>query len=1042
MRGIIKGKWFILLAWIAVVAVLLVTAPNMADLVREKGELTVPDSYSSAKADQIMKEISNGDESQVALIFHSDKKLTGERLDEVKMAIDELEANKAELGITEITTHLKEKGLEEQLVSKDEKSILTAVTVELGDRSAKAETELLYKALKDIKVDHYYTSSWMIGEDLNTNAQEGLKKTEGITVVFILAVLLLVFRSIVAPFIPLITVGFTYLASQSVVSFLVDKVNFPISSYTQIFLVAVLFGLGTDYCILLLSRFKEEFSRHESLTDAIVETYRTAGKTVLFSAIAVMIGFSAIGLSTFNLYQSAAAVAVGVAILLVAIATIVPFFMSVLGKKIFWPSKGQLEHKESKLWGTIGSFALARPIITLLIVAGVTVPFLVTYDGIRSYNALEEAGDNAPSINAFNLIADSFGPGQSMTTKIVIKNDDAMDNSEYIGLAEKISGELEKIDEVDQVRSATRPMGEPIEDLFVSKQAETLGDGLGDGNEGIKKISNGLHQAGSEMSKSAPKLKTATNGISELITGTSKLQSGMTELQKGLSQIEAGIRKGSMGSGEAKKGLEEIRANAVKLQAGSVQLLNGYQGVASGLTTIEKNYENVANGLSSLSKGLSNVNQLFPSLENDSRYEGLASDERYLTIKGSVQQAQATTAQLSAGLKQLNTSLSGAANGVKTANQSFKKITDGQKALNNGMSTLITGLDQLEKGMTAAADGQAQAIEKLPQVSGGLSSINDGQQQLLDGFSSLGGQISDLTNGLNQSAEGLDKVHNGLGTAQDYLMELSSTESSLTGMYIPDEVLSSEDFSKVLDTYMSENRKVMTLDVVFKENPYSNEAIDTIPEIKSTIKQATKGTKLENATIAVGGTTSTYADLRSVSDDDYSRTVFFMLTGIGIILFFLLRSLVMPIYLLLSLILTYYTSMSITELIFVNGLGYTGIGWAVPFFAFVILIALGIDYSIFLMDRFNEYKQLSVKEAMLLSMKKMGTVIISAAIILGGTFAAMMPSGVLSLLEIATIVLVGLFLYGMIILPLFIPVMAKLFGRANWWPFINKNINK
>jgi len=65
-------------------------------------------------------------------------------------------------------------------------------------------------------------------------------------------VLLLVFRSVVAPIIPLLTVGFSYLAAQSIVSILVDKLDFPVSSYTQIFLVAILFGIGTDYCILPL----------------------------------------------------------------------------------------------------------------------------------------------------------------------------------------------------------------------------------------------------------------------------------------------------------------------------------------------------------------------------------------------------------------------------------------------------------------------------------------------------------------------------------------------------------------------------------------------------------------------------------------------------------------------------------------------------------------------------------------------------------------------------------------------------------------------
>jgi len=102
-----------------------------------------------------------------------------------------------------------------------------------------------------------------------------------------------------------------------------------------------------------------------------------------------------------------------------------------------------------------------------------------------------------------------------------------------------------------------------------------------------------------------------------------------------------------------------------------------------------------------------------------------------------------------------------------------------------------------------------------------------------------------------------------------------------------------------------------------------------------------------------------------------------------------------------------------------------------------MLIALGIDYSIFLLDRFREetIKGLDTKEAIFLSMKKMGSVIITAAIILAGTFGAMMPSGVLSLVQIATIVITGLLLYGLIVLPLLIPAITVSFGKGVWWPF-------
>ncbi|MGD6842856.1 MMPL family transporter [Bacillus infantis] len=1037
MYTIIKRKWFVIIAWIAVIAGLFLLAPNMADLVREKGQVDVPEEYSSKLAGQIMDEVQKqeggGDETSVALVFHDDKKLSADQIKEAEEAINNLEANKEELGITQILSHFTEESLKDQLVSDDGKSILASLSISWNGREAGELSDALYETIEDADVDHYYTSNWMINEDLTTSSEEGLKKTEGITVVFILVVLFLVFRSIVAPVIPLLTVGFSYLASQSIVSILVDKVDFPISNYTQIFLVAVLFGIGTDYCILLLSRFKEELAHSESTGDAIVATYKNAGRTVFFSGLAVMIGFAAIGFSQFKLYQSASAVAVGVALLLIALFTVVPFFMAVLGQKIFWPSKSTAEHGESKLWGTVGRFSLARPFIALLIVAAVCVPFLVVYDGDLSYNSLEEISGDVPSIKAFDAISGSFGPGESMPTQIVLQNDERMDSAEYIALAEKISQELEKVDLVDTVRSVTRPTGEPIEDFFVSKQAESLEDGLGEGKDGLDQISDGLQEAGSELSKSEPELDQAVSGIGTLISGTGEIQNGLSEIENNLAKIEDGLRQGTAGSTELKKGLEETKAGAEELLANYNKLLGGYKEAATGVSGLQDQYTKIGKGLNSLSDALAGITpDDFSVLEDN--YQGIAENDSYKKIKGTVQNVQANIKPLAEGLSQLNGGLAGVKSGLNKANDGFSRALGGQQNLAGGLQKIITGIEQQQAGLEQLADGQGQIVNGFPQLSNGLAGVNDGQKQLLDGFGSLGGQLGELTDGLNQSVDGLNQVSDGLGSAQDYLSGLSQSDS-LNAFYLPEEVLESDDFDQAVDAYMSKDRKVMTLDVIFEANPYSNEAINQVPEIKDAVERATKDTKLENAKLALGGITSTNADLDEMSGKDYSRTVVLMLVGISIILVFLFRSIIMPVYIIGSLILTYYTSMAMNEVIFVDILGYTGISWAVPFFGFVILVALGVDYSIFLMDRFNEYKDLSVADAMLMAMKKMGTVIISAVVILGGTFAAMMPSGMLSLLQIASIILVGLLLYAFIILPLFIPVMVKNFGQANWWPF-------
>lgn len=1047
MNSIIKGKWVVIAAWIAIVIGLFLLAPSMADLVREKGQISVPEGYSSSLATEILEDVQNQenakDETDVALVFHNEKGLTEHEISEAEKAINLLEDNK-KLGVSSILTHFHEESLKDQLVSKDGKTILASVTVTWNDREAKELSDLLYKTIEDVDVDHYYTSDWMIDEDVMNSSEEGLKKTEGITVVFILAVLLLVFRSVIAPLIPLITVGITYLASQSIVAILVDKLNFPISNFTQIFLVAVLFGIGTDYCILLLSRFKEELAHRESITEAIVETYRNAGRTVFFSGLAVMIGFAAIGFSQFKLYQSAAAVAVGVAVLIIALFTVVPFFMAVLGSKIFWPAKGKLEHGESKLWGVVGKFSLSRPLIALLIVAAVSVPFLVQYDGELSYNSLEEISGDVNSIKAFNAIAEGFGPGESMPTQIVLENDEAMDSTEYISLAENISKELEKVDLVDTVRSVTRPTGEKIEDFYVSNQAKTLEEGLGEGKEGLVEISDGLAEAESELSKSSPQLKEATDGITQLIDGTTEINSGLTEIQTNLAKIEEGIRQGSAGADEIKKGLADAKTGALQVQEKSNQLLNGYKDVAVGLNTLSTEYGKVAKGLGEISTALIGLNNdiatLEENLKGNQEYAKLLADPNFQQTFGKIKFTVETVTKkdklpaMVTGLNTLNQKLTEATNGVTTANEGFAALIEGQSQISDGLTQLIAGIEQQQAGLNQLADGQGQIVSNMPKLSDGLSGVADGQKQLLDGFGDLDGQMNQLTDGLGQSVDGLNQVSDGLGSAQQYLTDLSKTDDS-SGFYLPEEVLASDEFKESLDTYLSADRKVMTIDVIFKANPYSNEAINQVDELNAAIERVTKDTKLENAKVAIGGITSTNADLSTMSNNDYTRTVVLMLVGIAFILVFLFRSIIMPLYLIASLILTYYTAMGINEVIFVNILGYSGISWAVPFFAFVILVALGVDYSIFLMDRFNEYKDLSVGEAMLLAMKRMGTVIISAVVILGGTFAAMIPSGMLSLIQIAAIILTGLLLYAFIVLPLLIPVMVKNFGSGNWWPF-------
>lgn len=1037
MRFILKARWWILLLWIALAAALMLTAPSMADLVRENGEITVPDGYSSSEASAILAEAAKlkggAAETQIALVFHDEQGIDEADQKEIEQGISALHDKMEEIGIASITDPYSTPEAKDKLISKDGKTILTSLSVLDEQRPLKDIEQDIHQSLDSLKVEHYLTGQKQINEDMIVSSEQGLKKSEYFTVIFILLILFVVFRSVVAPFIPLLTVGLSYLVSQSIVAFLVDTVNFPISTYTQIFMVAVMFGIGTDYCILLISRYKEELQHTDDQWEAIVQTYRKAGKTVLFSGLAVLVGFTTIGLSQFMLYRSAVAVAVGIAVMLIALVTVVSFFMAVLGTKLFWPVRGSLEHKENRFWGAIGRFSLKRPWAALLIVAAVTVPFVISYTGNVSFNSMEEIGDEYESVKAYNIISESFEPGESLPSTIVIKNDEPMDNAEYMALAEKISREVEKTDGVASIRGMSRPTGEVLKDFALSNQVKTVGEGLGEGGEGLGKIQNGLAEASQALSENAPKLKEAADSTGQLVDGTAKLKDGISQLSGGLAAIEKGIREGSVGAGQLKQGLQQAQKSAEDLANAHNQLLASYQQLAQGASGLGNGLTQIRESLGAASQGLAALTGRFTSLED--KYPDLASDPDYLTIRTTVMETSKGLEQLTAGLQQIEAQLEQVASGLNQANQGYAQAAAGGKQLADGLNQIIAGLAKLQSGLDQAANGQGKIVGQLPEVESGLAQIQSGQQQIQTGFSEFSGQITQLTDGLNQSVDGLEQVSGGLTTAKDYLTEVGSTDNGLDGWYVPKEALENEQIQQVFDTYLSADRKVMKLEVVFSSNPYGREAIDQIGAVESAVQTAVKGTSLENADIAIGGVSSTFNDLKTISGNDYTRTVFLMLAGIFIILVVLLRSLVMPVYIILSLVLTFYASIGFTEWVFVDIFGYSGVSWATPFFGFVLLVALGVDYSIFLMDRFNENKEWNVSDAILHSMRNMGTVILSAAIILGGTMASMYPSGVLSMLQIATLVLTGLVLYSVVVLPFLIPVMVKLFGQANWWPF-------
>ncbi|GAB3281347.1 MMPL family transporter [Microbacterium lacusdiani] len=188
-------------------------------------------------------------------------------------------------------------------------------------------------------------------------------------------------------------------------------------------------------------------------------------------------------------------------------------------------------------------------------------------------------------------------------------------------------------------------------------------------------------------------------------------------------------------------------------------------------------------------------------------------------------------------------------------------------------------------------------------------------------------------------------------------------------------------------------------------------------------------------TALVGGVTATAIDSDAASIRDRTLIIPLVLTVILLVLIVLLRALVAPLLLIGTVVLSFGAAMGVAALVFNHVLRLPGADPAVPLFGFVFLVALGIDYNIFLMTRVREEAlRHGARAGMSRGLAITGSVITSAGVVLAATFAALAVIPILFLLQLAFIVAFGVLLDTILVRSLLVPALGQELGRAMWWP--------
>ncbi|MFF5990921.1 MMPL family transporter [Prauserella flavalba] len=192
---------------------------------------------------------------------------------------------------------------------------------------------------------------------------------------------------------------------------------------------------------------------------------------------------------------------------------------------------------------------------------------------------------------------------------------------------------------------------------------------------------------------------------------------------------------------------------------------------------------------------------------------------------------------------------------------------------------------------------------------------------------------------------------------------------------------------------------------------------------------------LEGADAKVGGRTAVQLDTQETSKRDRMVIIPIVLVVVFAVLALLLRSLLAPLLLVATVVLSFAATMGVSALVFNHVLGFPGADPAVPLFGFVFLVALGIDYNIFLMTRVREEARTrGTREGTRHGLTVTGGVITSAGVVLAATFAALAVLPILFLAQIAFIVAFGVLLDTLIVRSLLVPALTVDIGRKVWWP--------
>ncbi len=506
-RLVTTRGWAIIGAWAAVVATLLVVAPSWESVSKDDDVSFFPAGYPSVIGQDLLKRGFPKDvASSMAVLVaeRADRDLSRADLDyiaELSGRMSRLKFEEPKLGVKQVVDY-RAPVLGPRLFgsAKDGPGQASLVLVSLNGTYIAKQTRIAMDRVIEVVAEFKkppsglevrMTGSAAVGHDMNREARSSVSKTTWATIGLVVLILLIVYRSPLLALLPLVTIALSVEVSLLAIASLtkVPGLRFQVINITNIFVIVVLFGAGTDYCLFLIARYREELARGRTGPDALREAIEQVGGALVASAGTVIVGLGMLWFSSFAKIQyTGPAIALSLVIGLLAALTLAPVLLHWLRGAVFFPFKpphhetGADPEAESlsqiplaNFWGKIAGLVIRRPALILAASLILLTPLAIL--GARTtsnYSQLTDLSQDQPSILGSKIVRRYFAAGELGPSTVLVHHP-RLDFRSDAGRAavEKLSQQLAALPNVEEVRSVARPLGRAPASFF-QRNAEIL----------------------------------------------------------------------------------------------------------------------------------------------------------------------------------------------------------------------------------------------------------------------------------------------------------------------------------------------------------------------------------------------------------------------------------------------------------------------------------------------------------------------------------------------------------------------------------------